>query len=357
MKIATTIYALFFCSFSFLNCMESTQTDSSPFSDADLKIVIEEVNRSSNNIVKIIKKNAQQKKTKLLPQNVSSLLKLTQAQLDSMFLANVENNELRPLLISMGANINARTTEGRNCLWGIKEQDLINELIKRGADVNAVDNNEETALSYLLHSPSTTCKEVTAARIFVSHKANLTIEAKSTELLLHRIMNYTDSKVRLSATTFLCQSKLNLNNGNPLIAAIKKELTAVVSCLLLWDAEPNTPDKNGEFPLHAAIEKENRAHNKPIRQIIPEIIRQLLHYKANPNEAYYGEKTTPLHMAVKRHEPEIIKMLLEYGADKKTLDMNNKTAYKLAKEQKHNSPKYKYSEEILNLLKCEKQNK
>ena len=102
-----------------------------------------------------------------------------------------------------------------------------------------------------------------------------------------------------------------------------------------------------------AIEQED----KPIRQITPEIIRLLLHHKANPNYPYNDEKTMPLHIAVKRHEPEIIKMLIQYGANKKALDKNNKTAYKLAKEQKHCSPKYKYSEEILNLLKCEKQKK
>lgn len=357
MNIATSIYALFLCSFSFVHCMELTTTDTPQFSDTDLQIIIETVNKSSINIVNTIKKQAKRNKIELIPENLSSLLKLTQQQLDSMFLANVENDNVRPLIISMGANINARTTQGCNCLWGIKDQDLLNELIKRGADVNAIDNNEETPLSYLLQSTSTTCKEVTAARILVNHKANLTIKAQSTALLLHRIMDYTDAKVRLSATTFLCQSKINLNNGNPLIAAIKKELTPIVGCLLLWDAETNTPDEKGEYPLHVAIEKKDYCHNKPARQIIPEIIRQLLHYKANPNQPYNDEKTMPLHIAVKRHEPEIIKMLIQYGANKKALDKNNKTAYKLAKEQKNNSLKYKYSEEILDLLKCEKQKK
>jgi ankyrin repeat protein len=354
MNIATTMYTLFLCSFSFLHGMEPTTPK---ISDEELQIVIAEVNKSSLNIVNAIKKNAHQKKIKLIPQNLTSVFKLTQQQLDNMFLDNIENDTMRPLFISMGANINVRTSEGRNCLWGIKDQDLLNELIKYGADVNAIDNNEETPLSYLLQSPFTTCKEVTAARIFVDHKASLTIEAKSTALLLHRIMDYTDTKVRLSATTFLCQSKMNLNNGNPLVAAIKKELTPIVSCLLLWEAEANTPDKNGEYPLHVAIEQENCCYNRPTRQIIPEIIKQLLHYKANPNQPYNNEKTMPLHIAVKRHDPEIIKLLIHYGADKKALDKNNKTAYKLAKEQKHCSPKYKYSEEILNLLKCEKQKK
>jgi len=350
MNIKQIISITLLYTFSCIQCMEIASTENKAVTDIHLQKLIKNVNDISLNIVNIVKEHSHNIQQELTPNNMPLVLNLNQKQIDDMFLATVKDNDLRSLLFSMGADIKARTEDGRNCLWLITDPVLLRELLDKGAETDVIDSNKDSLLSSLFYF--TKKEKIEAARIILErNKIDLTQPHYAS--ILHNLIDYSDPALCLEAAQLLCKHKINVNikdslHCSALIAAIKKGFVDLVELFLQngADKEINTPDYYEECPLHIAMEIEDSYYFSRTRKIIPKIVLFLLQYGANPNLAYRDGTTMPLHVAVDRNEPEIIKELINKKADKSCTNREGETAYDVAKRRG-------FKQDILDLLYIE----
>lgn len=361
MQIKIIVHTLLLCSFSFLQSMElivdkETPTFNNTFvSDENLQKLIGGLNTNSLNIVNFIKSPTKINE-RLTPQSLKALLCITQHQLNRLFLDNVEDDNFRPFLLSMGAQINTQTKDKRNCLWFTKKPNLLAELIDQGVKVDEPDKHGATRLYNLLYrlNGSDAHENIAAARVLLEHKANPNIITNE-GWLLSRVIQHSKPNVTLEATELLLEYYANPNIEDPLdpplIRAIKTEICKLVELLLFKGANPNTPNKLEEYPLHIAMQqlrsKNHGYYNQPT--INSDIVILLLNHNANPNVAYQIKPyNMPLHVAVLCRQPDIITALIDHGAEKYHCDDDGYTAYDLAQQE----PDYEQiPKRIVNLLK------
>jgi len=346
MHIKTTLYTSLLCSFFVIHCMETTVAS---ITDNSLQKLITSVNESSLNMVDMVKRHIEH--IEYTPKNMSLVLRLNQEQIDSLFLANVQDDDLRPLFLSMGANIKACTPEERNCLWDVEKPAILKELLEKGAEVDKTDDKQKTPLINLLDWQRGEAA-IEGAAVLLEYKANPNIKIECWGSLLHRVVDYSNAALRLKAAQLLCKYKADVNAHNthkhtPLCMAVAKGDADLVELFLptATKEEINAPNYYQECLLHVAMEKDSGfyyySHNA--KKIIPEIVFLLLEYGADPNISYSDGKTMPLHVAVDRGQTDIIKKLIEYKALKHYKDKNHETAYMIAKNRG-------YKQDILDLL-------
>ena len=353
------VLALFLCSFFCMQSMELTYSDNTvPISDPVLQKLIKSASCVSLGVATIVKEHAQRNNVAIIPQNMGSLLQLDQDNINEMFLTHVKDDELRPLLLSMGAQIDARRKEhGSNCLWDIDDPQLLVELIKEGADANAIDIFGETALTFLCHYRRPYPKSKKFFKVINSIKVLLSftnISDRRYKNLLHRMLlnpSPWEEEAIVEITKQFSEYRMNLeeidsSGRTPLMLAIQRNMKNLVELLLkkgacLDNNNVNHADNCGYSPLHIALPERLFSSNI----INPEIIILLLLYGADPNKSYPYAKVMPLHVAIKHELTRIIKALLDHGAEKdRDIGYFKKcTAYDLAK-------KYSCSQTILDLL-------
>lgn len=343
--------------FSLTQCMEITLVENKSVEnnivpDIHLQKLIGNLNRNSLNVVNIVKEHSHTIQKELTPDNIPLVLNLNQKQIDDLFLATVEDDDLRPLLLSMGADIKARKENGQNCLWNITKKEALTELLNKGAQVNTIDTHGETPLTELFYFEirNNFPEYLSATQILLEHGADTNITLKYYESLLYRILDYENRTFRLEAAKLLCLHKIDVtkkreNSCSPLIKVIKDGDADLVELFLQngADKEINTPNYYDECPLHVAMQKDDYHYYSRTRPIVPKIVLLLLQYGAKPNIAYSDGQTMPLHVAVDRDQLDIIKELIKYGANTSHTNKNGFTAYDLAKQRK-------YKQDILNML-------
>ncbi len=356
MNVKAIIQISLLWSFSFAHSMDLVKSDNNTVTDASLQKLIKNINNSSLQIVDLLKILTKLQNFSLTPQTMGLFFNLDQEKINEIFLANIEDDELRLLMRSMGAEINAVTKEGQNCLWRTRKAELLTELINERANVNLVDNDGNSRLKDLLYYLNYDHDEkIKAARILLEREANPNIALKFDGSLLYRVIDASKADISLAATKLLCEYKAYTNTkdslGNtPLIKAIEKEATAVVGTLLKYDAQTNLANNCKEYPLHIAMEEEDEVYISRKRRPVPAIVILLLQHKADPNTPYPYSKNMLLHVAVQRRQPEIIKELIKHGAEKHHPDKNGRTALEIAQRSQY----YKDSPDILALLSYEK---
>ncbi|CAJ2500020.1 Uu.00g028730.m01.CDS01 [Anthostomella pinea] len=94
------------------------------------------------------------------------------------------------------------------------------------------------------------------------------------------------------------------DNHVPLKDAIAQRDPETVRLLLLFGAEPTTPDRDGVTPLFAAVE-----------QSLVDIAATLLKYGADPNFTSSSNHESPFGVAIIKEHPQLIRLLLMYGAN------------------------------------------
>ena len=342
---------LLLSTFSLMQCMEITPVEKKAVSDDHLQKLISNANKVSLNIVNIVKEHSRAMQQELTPENISLVLNLNKKQIDDIFLATVQDDDLRQLLFSMGADIKARTQDGRNCLWYIKDEKLLTELLDKGAEVDVIDTKGNSPLSNLLSSLFANKQEFAAARIILAHSTNDEMKQKNYGLLFHDIMDYKYTELRLEAAKLLCDHGINVNilksssDCSILIKSIRQGSADLVELFLQngADKDINTQNYYDEYPLHVAMEKEDHHYYSRTRILVPKIVLLLLQYGAKPNIAYSDGLTMPLHVAVDRDQPIIIQELIKKGADKSCTNKKGLTAYDLAKQRN-------YKQDILDML-------
>lgn len=343
---------LLLSSFSLLHGMESTIIPKDlPASDTTLQKLITAINDSSLNIVNIIKKNAQDNYVQLNSHTIKSFLNIDKKIINQIFLANIEDDELRPFMLAAGADINCTTSENHNCIWQTKKPAILKELIKKGAATDTLDIYNKNRLFDLLSWLDITTnpqENLQAAQALLEGGAKPDI-AVGSSVILHKTISCTHPMIRLQATKLLCNFKANTNvkdylDKTPLLTMVEDECHDIIQILLENKANPNIPDKYGNYPLNIAMRKIGNENKKTI----PAIVILLLQYGANPNTLDPYLKNTPLHIAVSCHLGTIIKKLIECGAEKHHLGDGGLTAFEIAQKLEHYSHLTKEVVDLLN---------
>ena len=337
------LHLSFLLSTCIVQCMDSPQTDSTLITSSSLQKLVTQINNSSFHIVNIIKERAEHCNLALEPQNIAPLFGLNQENINRIFLDNVDDDQLRPLTLSMGADIKARAQGERNCLFFTEKPEALTQLLDKGAEVDAINEHGATPLRNLLTWSSS--DRIAAARVLLAHGANPNVPWIANNSLLH----IAAEDVKLGVATLLCEYKANTNaqdslGRTPLMLAIEKGATDIVRVLLTHNANADLPDQFGRYPLHMAIlQEQTYSFCNDKKKIIPAIVILLLQHGANPNRPYPHGKQMPLHRAVEIGNMEIIQPLIDYKAETHHLDDNERTPLMIAK-------RFNRSPEIIALL-------
>jgi ankyrin repeat protein/uncharacterized RDD family membrane protein YckC len=211
--------------------------------------------------------------------------------------AIVGDIEKAKVLISRGANVNARDKEGTTPLFYALESgkmDFATMLIDKGADVNASVPGWDTPLI-----DAVVRKNTAIAKLLILKGADVNARDAEGETALHHAVNNGDKNI----TELLINNGANLNvkdgiGNTALFLSIRGEHNQISKLLLAKGADVNLVNKDGDGPLHCA------AYHGNI-----EIIKLLLDKGANP---YAKDKDgdTPLETAKEQKQNNTIKFLL-----------------------------------------------
>lgn len=162
---------------------------------------------------------------------------------------------------------------------------MVEELLKRGADVDVLDFDKRTPLHWAAYHGR--------------------VDEMETLLLAGADVNARDR-----------EGKTPLHD-----AAWENELE-MVDVLLKFDAQVNVKDNDGRTPLHWAADRVRRTDNT-------NVVFRLLDVGAEINAQTY-EGRTPLWSVVDNGNTEVVKQLLERGADERMQGKDGWTALRLA---------------------------
>ena len=160
----------------------------------------------------------------------------------------------------------------------------LNELLSKGADINAKDGNGNSVLLYAIKH-----NKVEAVNFLLSKGANLEAKDKSTR--------------------------------TPLMFAIIEENAEMVKFLLSKGAKLEAKDDTGWTPLIIAVGKQNRG-----------IVEFLVSKGADVN-AKTTSGITPLHVAAHKNNQELVKFLRSKGADVHAKNATDKTPLNYTKDE------------------------
>ena len=258
------------------------------------------------------------------------------------------NKEVLQGIIDHGADVNAANKNNITALMiaCIKSNaDAINILLKAGADPNIANANGETCLKYAVKASCN--KEVLVAIIHHGTDVNATNQNNITALktafqkgnkyAIHALLNagadpnIADSDgntclhdtVRGACNEDVLQAIIdhaadvnasNNKNWTPLMIACANSNSDAINVLLKAGADPNIADSDGYICLHVAV---IRACNKEVIQII-------IDHGADVNATDKNSITT-LMIACQMANADAINILLNAGADPMLSDINGAT--------------------------------
>src|SRR5579872_266848 len=350
MNKKAVLHALLASNLSLLQCMESSH-----ITDTALQKLITVINKDSFNIVNLVKKQTKDDyHLEIIPQNMPLVLELDKERINTLFLDHVNDDELRPMFLAMGADVKVRKKEGGyTCLHYARKPATFKELITAGAEIEAIADNKYTPLVELLFwgGFNEDDEKLESAQILLEHKANQNIDLGAWGSILYHVMDYNDAIMHFKTAQLLCKFGAHVNaqteesKRTPILIAVQEGLEDIVELFLpkLTPEEINALAHDDQNLLHVAMQEDHGFHWSKPRKIVPKIVVLLLKHKANPNISYRDGKTMPLHVAVDRGQEEIIKELVNHGARKDLTDERCRTAYMIAKTRG-------YKQEILDLL-------
>ena len=195
------------------------------------------------------------------------------------------------------------------------DNELIKELIKQGANVNAKDLDGNTPLHF-----ASCHNNPEIIKLLIEKGAKVNAKSNNKNTPLHLAIDYNNIEIITLLLNQEADVKAEGNNKNtPLHLASCHDNLEIIKLLIKKGSEVNAKDLDGDTPLHLAS-----CHNNP------EIIKLLIEKGANVNAKSY-DKDTPLHLAIIDHNNiEIITLLLNQEADVNAEDNNKNTPLHLA---------------------------
>ena len=267
--------------------------------------------------------------------------------------------------LSSGRNINQVDPKGRTPLMSAiiarKDLDILDFLIKNGADVNHRDKDGKSVLEYALFDKKTAeflvkkgakvksdiliknisvCEKVEMLEFLLSNGANTEARDEHGVTPLMWVTGYADIEVIKTLLNHGAKATAENNYGDTvLMEAVRNENPLVTELLLQKGAGPTINAQNELYGDTALMNAAFRGN--------AETVKFLLKYGALVNlKNYAGE--TPLMKAIEN--PEILQILLSNGADVNAVSNRGDTALSMAIQRAKQIPensKYQKSVEIL----------
>lgn len=240
-----------------------------------------------------------------------------------------------PLLIDAGAEVNAQDSDGTSALMIAASRgwvESVQELLKAGADVEAVDVTGRQALDYAQNEDIKT--------LLRQEEAKLERARGQKSLTLGQELIMATKKNNIHEVKALLKRGANINAQNErgetaLMAAARRNFIPIVQLLLREALDIELAEKTGITPLQSAVINGNI-----------EIVKLLLDAGAqvNARDSYRGR--TPIMWIVRMTKGggprkvveqipvnksiELMNLLLHYGADPTIVDKKKTTPTKLA---------------------------
>ena len=231
---------------------------------------------------------------------------------------SLRKEKITKLLISKGADINAKTSLGKTPL-DIENEGYCPLLAKKLKKLGArYSKNENEHLKKLIEKG----KIDILKRILISHEERVWSRSKKDETLLH----FAVEKNNLELVKFLVVREAEVNAKTcsyltPLHIAIKKGNSKITKYLISKGADVNAADISELTPIYYAAEKEDY-----------ETVKFLLEKGANPDGA---EDFHPIIAAGNHNNTKLIKLLISYGADVNSQDQDGNTVLHYAEENEN----------------------
>ena len=238
-------------------------------------------------------------------------------------------------LLDKKIDINIKTTSGATALHeAVRKGDyqIVNMLVKAGADVNARDANNNTPLHTGI--PVETHKEIASLLMTSGADPNLRDDHGDTPLHIVIILNRSLNVIQAFLDGGSDVHIRNIQGKTPLYIAVEEGRTALIPVLLTSGSEIFAADNSGVTPFDLAVKSPESTFNLMIQ---PETVVQrdsagntMLHAavrnRANPNQiasildaralvdARNREGDTALHIAVRMNQKDSSEFLISRGA-------------------------------------------
>ena len=199
-----------------------------------------------------------------------------------------DKQQLAEILIDCGADINAKDIHDHTallCAVNENKIDVVKWLIELGADVNVKMSAGYNVLTY-------------AALMFISNEFEIDPE------IINILIKY------------------GSDCSDALLLAVREQNIALLKICLENGADVNKKNSLGQSPLYMAMFDLNEKTNISI-------IKFLVMCGANTNEIFRfddGAVTNPLNISVSMNRPDVAEILLEYGANPNFQDKKGRTS-------------------------------
>ena len=231
-------------------------------------------------------------------------------------------------LDSIGVDPKVVTKDGetplQNLAFKVKDLEIINFFIQKGASVDQTNSDGNNALINACYY-----NDSSVISLLLKHTNNINQQnQEGKSALTNAVSRNTIENIKLLIDKG-CDINVKDNNGNGLLYyAIKYSQKSKMNLfsekfdyLISKGLNPKTNNKKGENLYHAAVEKNNM-----------EIIKKIGDYNIDINTVN-KDGMTALHIAaMKANNSDIMKLLIELGADIKSKTNFGETAFDLASE-------------------------
>jgi ankyrin repeat protein len=236
----------------------------------------------------------------LTSENVNAFDKLTNTSALA-YAVEHSNRDIVQALLSAGADVNARNSEGVSPLMYLGENasaDLVKDLLSAGANPNSVDESGMTPLLQVAGNvPFQVVKTLLAAGADATAKDN-----EDTTVLMNAAGNADVRVLKLLLSAATDPGGQNENGETALMMAVRSGRADNVRVLLGTGIAVDAKDENGSTALMQAVANEE-----------PEVTKLLLEKGADVNNKD-EDGTTALALAAGQGKPATMKILIDAGA-------------------------------------------